>query len=354
MEWYRLKLMGLKNSRIRVLMNRYNRYKDVLENIKELSEILNFTPKEIKIIVNSNNCSKYLEFMTLLDKKGIGIIDLNDYRYPKHLKNIYLPPLFLFYKGNISLLKQEKLISIVGTRKATKYGITVCKNITKELVAGDVVIVSGLAQGIDTIAHKTTVDLNGKTIAVLGCGIDIDYPKENIKLKKYIENGGLLISEFPIGVTPLPKNFPIRNRIIAGLSKGTVVVESSLKSGSLITANLAFDEGRDVFAVPGDIGYHNSKGCNELIKKSQAKLITNGLDILNEYGWEISLQDDKKNSGLKDMKLKIYEIISIKIHLEDIKKAVKCDTSELLSYLMELEIEGYIQSLAGGYYRRVD
>ncbi|MGL6066396.1 MAG: DNA-processing protein DprA [Cetobacterium sp.] len=352
MEWYRLKLIGLKSSKIRALMNSCKRYKDIFTNLDELKNLLNLNVDDTKLIINSNSCEKYLEIVNYLDKNKIGLIHMNDYRYPKNLKNIAKPPLFIFYKGNIELLNKERIISIVGTRKSTKYGELGCKSIVKDLIDAEVVVVSGLALGIDTLAHGETLKLKGKTVAVLGCGINVDYPRTNSKLRKEIEKEGLVISEFPLGAEPTPEKFPIRNRIIAGLSKGTIIIESSLKGGSLITANQALEEGREVFALPGDITYPLSQGCNELIKSSEAKLITKGEDVLKEYNWDKKKESGEELNKLTGMKLKIYSVLKIKMNLEEIKKETLCNTSELLSNLMELEIEGYVQSLPAGHYRR--
>ena len=352
MEWYRLKLNGLKSSKIRLLMNNYKRYRDLFKDLNLLTSKFNLDKSDTDIIINSRNCEKYFKFTEFLEDNDIGLIDINDYRYPENLKNIEKPPLFLFYKGDIKLLNNEKMIAIIGTRQSTKYGEDSCKKIIKKLVENKVVIVSGLAMGIDSIAHLETLNLKGKTISVLGCGIDIMYPQSNNKIRKQIEKTGVVISEFPLGMKALPQNFPIRNRIIAGLSKATVVIESSLKGGSLITANIALDENRDVFAVPGDIEYPLSKGCNELIKNAHAKLLTSGEDILLEYNWKLKEDDINDKITLIGKKLEIYNILKVKMHLEEIKQILIIETSELLSNLMELEIEGYIQRLPAGYYRR--
>ncbi|WP_448820644.1 DNA-processing protein DprA [Cetobacterium sp.] len=352
MEWYRLKLIGLKSSKIRALMANNKRYKDIFTNLDKFINTLNLTIDDTQLIEKSKQCERYLEVMDYLERNRIGLISINDYRYPDSLKNIAKPPLFLFYKGNIELLSKNKMISIVGTRRSTKYGELCCERVVKDLVDGDVVIISGLALGIDSVVHREVLKYKGNTIAVLGCGIDIYYPKTNIKLRDEIEKKGLLISEFPLGTIPAPKNFPIRNRIIAGLARGTVVVESSLKGGSLITASISLEEGRDVYAFPGDITYPLSQGCNKLIKLSQAKLIVSGEDILDEYNWTKINEEGKKLNRLIGIKLKIYSVLKTKMHLEEIRREVSCETSELLSNLMELEIDGYIQSLSGGHYRR--
>lgn len=353
MEWYRLKLEGLKNSKIRILMNNYIKYKDIFVNLESIKFDLKFSDEEIKQILNSKNNLKFIELKSILNKERITLLSLNDYRYSPLLQNINKPPLFLFCKGDISLLKCEKIISVVGTRRPTEYGKYCCEKIVKSLVEANICIVSGLALGIDSLAHKKSLEISGKTIAVLGCGIDKIYPKTNRSLREEIEEKGLVITEFPLGTLSKPINFPVRNRIIAGLSRGTVVVESSIKSGSLITANLAFEEGRDVFAIPGDITSEFSEGCNQLIKTQQAKLISEAEDILIEYGWK-SENKSSKILNLSPEKLQFYEILKTKLSLDEIKAKIPLKTPTLLSYLMELEIEGIIKSLPGGFYQRIE
>mgnify|MGYP003300428085 CR=1 FL=1 len=203
--------------------------------------------------------------------------------YPKQLKNIYDPPVKLYVLGNKQLLSQ-KGIAIVGTRKASEYGKKVALQFSKDLSQKGINIISGLALGIDTYAHLGTLQQNsiGKTIAVLGSGLDNLYPKQNIELaKKIIKSGGCLISEYPIGTKPERQNFPQRNRIISGLSKGVLVVEANEKSGALITTDFALEQGRDVFAVPGSVFSHISVGTNNLIKQG-AKLVSKCEEILEE------------------------------------------------------------------------
>ena len=210
-------------------------------------------------------------------------VNIDSEEYPKQLKEIYDPPLKLYVLGSKQLLK-EKSIAIVGARNATEYGKKVAFQISKELSEAKINIISGLAVGIDTSAHLGTLQGKciGKTIAVLGSGLDKIYPKENIELAKHIlKFGGCLVSEYPVGTSASKLNFPQRNRIISGLSKGVLVVEASEKSGSLITADFALEQGREVFAIPGDINKENSKGTNELIKQG-AKLVTKYNEILEE------------------------------------------------------------------------
>ncbi len=210
-------------------------------------------------------------------------ISIDSEDYPKQLKEIYDPPLKLYVLGNKQLLK-EKGIAIVGSRKATEYGKNVAQQISKQLSEAGINIISGLALGIDSYAHLGTLQKEniGKTIAVLGSGLDKIYPKENIELaRRIIKSGGCIVSEYPIGTSASKLNFPQRNRIISGLSKGVLVVEAGEKSGSLITADFALEQGREVFAVPGDINKENSKGTNDLIKQG-AKIVTSYIDIMYE------------------------------------------------------------------------
>ena len=203
----------------------------------------------------------------------------DDKYYPNKLKSIYDPPELLYCLGDIRLLN-EPSIAIVGTRNASNYGKRIAYNLSQELSKRGVTIISGLASGIDSYAHEGAFKNVGKTIAVLGSGIDVIYPKENEDLyKSIIKNGGLIVSEFPLGTKPEKDNFPKRNRIISGLSDGVVVVEAKKKSGALITADLALEQGRSVFAVPGNIDSQNSEGTNNLIKEG-AVPVTSYLDIL--------------------------------------------------------------------------
>jgi len=210
-------------------------------------------------------------------------LSIESEEYPKQLKDIYDPPLKLYVLGNKELLKQ-KGIAIVGSRKCSEYGKEVALQISKQLSEAGINIISGLAVGIDSFAHLGNLQENsiGKTIAVLGSGLDKIYPKENIELaRKIIKSDGCIVTEYPEGTSASKSNFPQRNRIISGLSKGVLVVEASEKSGALITADFALEQGREVFAVPGDINKETSKGTNDLIKQG-AKLVTNYEEILEE------------------------------------------------------------------------
>src|SRR5579863_6941156 len=211
-------------------------------------------------------------------ESGAQLITLGDSRYPETLRKIFDPPPVLFARGRPELLSSI-CIAVVGTRHPTPYGVAAAEKLSGDLARAGVTIVSGMARGIDTAAHKAALAANGKTIAVLGCGVDIVYPSENRKLAAEIAARGLIVSEFPMEATAFPQNFPIRNRIISGLSCGILVIEGAQYSGSAITARLAIDQGREVFAVPGNITSKMSWGPNLLIKQG-AKLIQDWNDVV--------------------------------------------------------------------------
>lgn len=349
MDWYRLRLANLKDTHILHLMKKLKNYNDIFKLSREQLTIYFFLKDEDIDKIYNSRCLNLKEELEILKNQNIKVISFKDDNYPIYLKNISHPPVFLYYKGNINLLK-NKIIGIVGTRKPTTYGKISCEKFTTELVNSGVTTVSGLALGIDAICHKTTLELNGNTIAVVGSGLDIIYPYENKKYWNEISKKGLLLSEFPLGTKPLPYNFPMRNRIIVGISKGILVVESKEKGGSLITASIALEEGRDIFAVPGDIYSPVSIGTNNLIKKSEAKLVSCGEDILKEFNWENNYKDNDLN--LTKEELIIYSNLTGEKSLDELIIDTGMKASIILALLINMEIKNAIASVSGGKYRR--
>ncbi|MDS1029101.1 DNA-processing protein DprA [Bacillota bacterium LX-D] len=290
-----------------------------------------------------------LEFeIKRLENNEVRMVTLLDELYPVRLRNIYDAPPVLYYKGSLEHLKHNT-IAIVGSRKATIYGQKMTEGIARDLGSQHFCIISGMARGIDTFAHLGALGAETATIAVLGCGLDIIYPPENKKLMGRIIEKGAVISEFPLGVRPEPRNFPRRNRIISGLAQGVVVVEAAEKSGSLITADYALEQGKDVYAVPGSALSKYSKGTNHLIKQG-AKLVESAADILEDYGLCIKSLT-KEDVHLSQSEIKLVSLLSIEpIGLDELILASGFKPQEILSFMSILEIKGIIRQLPGQKY----
>ncbi|OGW38900.1 MAG: DNA protecting protein DprA [Nitrospirae bacterium GWC2_56_14] len=282
---------------------------------------------------------------------GIAIIIADDAAYPATLKNIPDPPLFLYVKGD---LHQGDCVAIVGTRKPTHYGLTVTSRISSELASAGLTVVSGLARGIDTQAHRGALSSGGRTIAVLGCGIDVVYPPENKDLLEEISRSGAVVTENPFGTQPESGYFPARNRIISGLSRGTVIVEATEDSGSLITAGYAKEQGRKLFAVPGNIGAANSRGSNSLIKQG-ATLVESARDILQE----LKIQDagGKPANAARDLpsltgdeEPVFRQITNEPKHIDILMKESNTTPAKISGALVTLELKGLVRQLPGKYY----
>jgi DNA processing protein len=285
-----------------------------------------------------------------LVKQGIKVCTVGHKNYPESLAEIYDPPLLLYYRGNLS--ESELSLAVVGSRRASPYGRTVGALIVKDLAKAGFTVISGGARGIDTVAHQAALDAGGRTIAVLGNGLDIIYPRENMHLFSRIQEQGAVVSEYPLGTEPLGGHFPARNRIISGMSLGTLVVEGAEKSGSLITADCALEQGRDVFAVPGPVTGPGSRGPHKLIKQG-AKLVESAADILLEYGY---LVPDYYQVSLADLTLpkesaELLELLSLEpIHIDVICKQLSRSPEKLAGLLVNLELSGQIRQLSGGHY----
>jgi DNA processing protein len=289
-------------------------------------------------------------------RSGISVLTRLDENYPDSLLQISNIPCILYYCGHFSLLKKNSL-AIVGSRTATTYGLKQAHLMAEELSEHGLVIVSGMARGIDAAAHQGALLKDGGTIAVLGSGLDIIYPRENTKLFKQISEQGLVISEYPLGTKPENYNFPIRNRIISGLSLGVFVIEARARSGSLITCDLALEQGKEVFALPGPVISPNSIGALRLIQQG-AKLVIYPQDILEELGYEYQTSVyNKQKEIVKDLEGQAktildgisWEPVSVDLILE---KNLQ-NQEEVLRILLELELQGLIRQLPGKYYVRV-
>ncbi|UCB46282.1 MAG: DNA-processing protein DprA [Spirochaetota bacterium] len=288
-----------------------------------------------------------------LSVKGIKIIDISDSCYPVRLKYIYDPPVVLFAEGRTELLGCDTALGIVGARKASNWGISVAYSIGKELSKVGITVVSGLAFGIDYYTHKGALDGSKSTIAVLGNGMDIVYPKGNRDMYERIRKEGLLVSEFPLGTSPFKYNFPQRNRIISGLSQGVVVVEASKSSGALITANYALEQGREVMAFPGKASTESYTGNNSLIKDG-AHLVEDVQDILAVLGKDLKYKSEKSTFSSTSLEGDILKVIGDeRVSLEEIEKVMQKSVSEIASALMMLELHGAVIQYPGKIFARV-
>jgi DNA processing protein len=296
---------------------------------------------------------------------GCRLLNWTEPEYPQTLLQIYDPPVMLYVRGDAQILNQPS-IGMVGTRRPTLYGTQMAERLGRELAARGLIVVSGMARGIDAISHQGVMAVNGRAVGVLGTGIDVCYPKENRKLYEKVLERGAIISEFPLGTHPAPENFPVRNRIVAGMPLGVVVVEGAQYSGSLITARLAMEFGREVFAVPGNVTQPVSFAPNLLIKQG-AKLVTNGEDVIEELPTpvravlvraeapEIEQRNLLAAASLNSSEKKIYDLLSVDDpkHIDDIVENSGLNSSEVLATLFDLEMKGIVRQLPGKQFSRV-
>jgi DNA processing protein len=288
-----------------------------------------------------------------------AILTWYDEEYPEVLKTIFDPPALLFVDGETSLLGEARKVAVVGTRRSTEYGKRATREICEQLVADHVTVVSGFARGTDTVAHAAVYEFGGKTIAVLGSGIDVIYPAANKPFaKELIGSGrGLLVSELPFGTPPDARNFPWRNRIVSGLSKATVVIESDEKGGSMITASIALDQNRDVFALPGDVTRPASNGTNFLIRESRARLLRNGADLLEDLGWRSNAKraGAKAPPGINRAALTLFEnkIVDVleksdgPVQIDLLAERSALEVQDILVHLLNLEFKSIVRQMAG-------
>lgn len=283
------------------------------------------------------------------ESKGLTIITFCSEAYPKQFLNYFEKPLILYCKGDISLLK-SKCVGIVGSRKETRYGRDVTEKFAKALASNGLTIVSGLADGVDMIAHHSALEVGGKTIAVMGSGFENIYPKTNFDLEKEIEQKGLVITEYRPKIEPAVWHYPFRNRIIAGLSSAVLITEASVKSGSLYTRDYCIEYGVDLYAVPGEITSFQSGGTNQILKACQASLVTSPDDILQNLNIKNFYKPVVANLQLSFEEQAIIKILDKEMHFDEIQSLTNFDTKKLVTLLTELEISGIIKKLAGNYY----
>jgi DNA processing protein len=337
---------GLGNEGLRRLLQAFGSPEAVLDaSISTLSQ--HVKPVVAKAIQDGIDESILASAATWLDDALNRILTIVDSEYPQQLFNIPDPPLILYVKGRLDLLNVPSL-AIVGSRNASAQGLRNAEAFAKSASDTGLCIISGMAHGIDAAAHAGGLQGVGSSIAVVGTGLDKIYPAANRELAHQLAQNGAIVSEFPLGTPPLAANFPRRNRIISGLSLGCLVVEASLQSGSLITARMALEQGREVFAVPGSIHSPQSRGCHALIKQG-AKLVENTQDVLEELGYRQSFS----TTGAAPEHPLFVHLGFDPLDAESLAKRSGLTISELSAILLQLELDGHIASLPGGLYQRI-
>lgn len=345
---------GIGNRTLWHIKSAFGSFEKCLEADSDQMKAINLSPEVIKEILYLKHNPEQLKEWERIQQKGIQVICFEDSDYPVLLRSISNPPYVLYVIGDISLT-ENLCVAVVGSRIATAYGKMASRKFGLELVQNNITVVSGMARGIDTEAQLGALEGNGHTIAVLGSGLDVVYPRENIRIFKQICETGLAVSEYPLRTPPDAGNFPARNRIISGLSRGVMVIEAMEKSGALITVDFALEQGRDVFAVPGPINSKNSAGTNNLIKQG-AKIITSVEDVLEEY---FVYNNESEFKEVKQQKLLLLDkkeemivecIESQSKHFDSILEETGLEIGTLSTLLLKLEFEGIIKSLPGNSY----
>ena len=354
-----LNVPGVGPSRFRALVKRFGTPGEALSaSLSDLVSVPRVDRKTAEAIRTYRDNGWLDRQRRAIEDDGVHVTSFLDPDYPERLTRIYDPAPVLFVKGALEP-PDRYAMAVVGTRSPSTYGRLVTEKITAGLVEHGITVVSGMARGIDSVAHRESITRGGRTIAVLGCGVDVVYPPEHSKLCKSIAQHGAVLSEFPMGTKPDASNFPRRNRLISGLSLGVVVVEAGRRSGALLTAAYALDQNREVFAVPGNVGAAKSQGTNRLIKRHAAKLVEDAEDVLEELQGILGKQPELPLTVPAPEKLSPNEraVLDVLVgepkHIDRISAETNLDPSTALSTLLMLELAGPVRQLSGKMFVRV-
>jgi DNA processing protein len=370
-EWIALNMTPGVGPRVATnLLERFGSPSAVFHARRTELESLRLKPDTIESIIKNEFAEKAVEELERVKNLGGDILILDDGSYPNLLREIADPPITLYVRGDWQACVEQPCIAVIGSRQCSTYGANASEMVSRDLASRGITVVSGLARGIDATAHKGALQGKGRTVAVMGTGIDGVYPKENTRLvREILDSGGCLVSQFPLGTPPLKDNFPYRNRIISGLSLGVLIVEASERSGSLITARLATEQNREVMAIPGNITSANSYGTNYLIKAG-AKLVQQWQDIVAELPSEIAARilppriEEKKNGHSKQQELipsdltgnerLVWSLLTSDeaTHIDMLLETSGLSFGDLNSVLISLDIKDLIRVLPGKHYAR--
>ncbi|HUL43226.1 MAG TPA: DNA-processing protein DprA [Bacteroidota bacterium] len=359
---------GIGFNRLRTLVSHFRDTQAVVSaSPQEISRLEGFNKKVASTVVHFsksglyNAACRFAETqLSRLNKAGGTMVSFWDKRYPELLRKIYDPPTFYYLRGNIADADTYAL-ALVGTRSPSRYGTAIAEKLSRECASLGITVVSGLARGVDTAAHQAALNASGRTIAVIGSGIDVCYPPENRALIERLVVNGALLSEYEMGAKPDAVNFPRRNRIISGLSLGTIVIETDLDGGAMITANMALDQNREVFAVPGNITSRKSRGCHALIRDGKAKLVETMDDIIAELSCKLrpllkntpAAVPKKPAQGLSLFERTVYDLLSDEpLHIATIAERSRMAIPDLLVYLLALEFKGIVRQIPGKMFLR--
>ncbi len=354
-------------SRLRALVSHFGDAGKVLRaTAREIVRVEGFSKKLAVIIAHGVRSARLEEArryaarqLSRLNAVGGSIVTCWDPRYPEALRRIYDPPTYLYVQGD--LRPDDRLaLALVGTRNPSEYGAAMAERFSGEIAKLGITVVSGLARGIDTVVHRAALSAGGRTLAVIGSGLDIIYPEENKKLAERIAGQGAVISEYEMGAKPDAVNFPRRNRIISGLSMGTVVIETDVNGGAMITATTALDQNREVFALPGNVTNKRVRGCHTLIREGRAKLVESVADILEEFSATLSLRrgdtstlPTRPEPALTLFEKAVFDVLSDRpVHIDHIAAQARMSTADALVNLLNLEFKGLIRQMPGKMFSR--
>ena len=355
-EYWFANLNGISNRRKMEIRQKVTSLEPIYNIEETVLKQIEIQKKEREIIIKSAREWELNAQYHKLEQQGIEFVPISDRRYPEQLHHISTAPYALYVKGKLPD-KNKKIIAIVGARECSSYGECMAKKFAESLARAGIQIVSGMARGIDSFAQRGALEAGGESYAILGCGVDVCYPRDAIELYMNLQENGGVISEFPVGTKPLPQHFPARNRIISGMADAILVIEAKERSGSLITADMALEQGKEVYALPGPINSELSKGCNTLIKQGAGVLLSPE-ELLEDWG--LMVGKNQQNNNLMKFPLESAENIVYSCldfypkNLEQLVNMTQYSVSELLDILMGLELKGYIKEISKNNYAIVE